>query len=479
MTKNAKTYLHSIICIVLMIGIGFLPTFGNVTPIGMKVLGVFIGMMYGWIFCGLIWPSFLGILVFGFSGLMGVSEAFSSGFGNSTVVMILVCFVFASVLEYFKVGDALAGKVFSMKFMVGRPWLMIYILLASACIIAGLSNTFLVFFIYCDVVIKIAEKCGYEKGSSFVSFMIGAILFAASMGAILFPFKATALMYMGFLTNTIDVTIGFAEYFAWMFVLQLASLLVILLTARFIFRLDVSPLKDGDHFAEYRGSKLSSYQKFGLVITVIFILAMILPSFMPTTWWITQFLNQLGLLGVISIILVLVAIIQTQKGESLGNLREFSKDGVNWDVTWLLVATMPVASAITAEECGITSTVVQTITPVLQNMSPIVFICILVVILGLLTQVMHNLVIGALFIPLGATLLMNMGGNPIVLMLGIMLAITPALGTPAGAAQSPLFHGHPWVSKKYGYMWGFTFAIVLLLVICVIGVPLGQVLFQL
>ena len=477
MTKNAKTYMHAIICIVLMIGIGFLPTFGNVTPVGMKVLGVFIGMMYGWIFCGLIWPSFFGILVFGFSGLMGISEVFSSGFGNSTVVMILVCFVFVSVLEQFKVGDALAGKVFSMKFMVGRPWLMIFVLLSSACIISGISNTFLVFFIYCDVVIKIAEKCGYEKGSSFITFMIGSILFVASMGSVLVPFQATALIYMGFLTSTIDLSIGFTSYFIWMLITQMVSIILLLLVAKFIFRLDVKPLKNGDHFAEFRGKKLTSMEKIGLLITLFFMLAMILPSFMPDSWWITQFLTQLGLLGVIAVIFVVLAILQTKDGKPLGDLREYSVRGVNWDVTWLLVATMPVAAAITAEECGITSTVVQSITPILQNMTPIVFICLLVVVLGILTQVMHNLVIGALFIPLGATLLINMGGNPIVLMLGIMLAITPALGTPAGAAQSPLFHGHPWVSKKYGYIWGFTFAVVLLLAICLVGVPLGQIMF--
>ena len=34
----------------LMFGIGYLPPFGNVTPMGMKVLGAFVGTLFGIIY---------------------------------------------------------------------------------------------------------------------------------------------------------------------------------------------------------------------------------------------------------------------------------------------------------------------------------------------------------------------------------------------------------------------------------------------
>ena len=60
-----------------MIIVGMLPPFGSVTVAGMKVLGAFLGMMYGWIFCGYIWPSLLGLLFFGFSDLGTVAGSFN------------------------------------------------------------------------------------------------------------------------------------------------------------------------------------------------------------------------------------------------------------------------------------------------------------------------------------------------------------------------------------------------------------------
>ena len=42
--------IHSLICVALMVGVGFLPPIGGITPYGMDILGVFLGSIYGWVF---------------------------------------------------------------------------------------------------------------------------------------------------------------------------------------------------------------------------------------------------------------------------------------------------------------------------------------------------------------------------------------------------------------------------------------------
>ena len=61
-TKNTWWYINSILVILLTIGIGYLPPFGQITPLGMKVLGVFIGVLYGWCTVSMLWPSVWGIV---------------------------------------------------------------------------------------------------------------------------------------------------------------------------------------------------------------------------------------------------------------------------------------------------------------------------------------------------------------------------------------------------------------------------------
>ena len=53
--KNSPMkYVHIAISILLMFGFGYLPAFSTVTPLGMKLLGVFIGVIYAYSTCEII-----------------------------------------------------------------------------------------------------------------------------------------------------------------------------------------------------------------------------------------------------------------------------------------------------------------------------------------------------------------------------------------------------------------------------------------
>ena len=52
--------------VIITFGIGALPPFGgDITPLGMDVLGVFLGVLYGWTFLGFFWTSCFGLLALG------------------------------------------------------------------------------------------------------------------------------------------------------------------------------------------------------------------------------------------------------------------------------------------------------------------------------------------------------------------------------------------------------------------------------
>ena len=47
-TKPFFFYLKVLLIFGSMFGIGMLPPFGQITPFGMKILGIFIGCIIGW-----------------------------------------------------------------------------------------------------------------------------------------------------------------------------------------------------------------------------------------------------------------------------------------------------------------------------------------------------------------------------------------------------------------------------------------------
>ena len=52
--KKMVSYIHIAIMLVITFGVGFLPPVGQITELGMKVLGCFLGIVYGWIFIDLL-----------------------------------------------------------------------------------------------------------------------------------------------------------------------------------------------------------------------------------------------------------------------------------------------------------------------------------------------------------------------------------------------------------------------------------------
>ena len=44
--KNTAYYINSAIGVAVMLFFGYLPTFSTVTPMGMKILGIYIGLLY-------------------------------------------------------------------------------------------------------------------------------------------------------------------------------------------------------------------------------------------------------------------------------------------------------------------------------------------------------------------------------------------------------------------------------------------------
>ena len=115
--KSSPIYIfHCVIFFLLTFGFGYLPAIEPITPLGMKTLGIFLGLLYGWSFVDMFWTSLIGLLATGLTGAMTVNTAISVGFGSNITQMVLFCAVFSAYLStvgfteylayWFKIGRA-------------------------------------------------------------------------------------------------------------------------------------------------------------------------------------------------------------------------------------------------------------------------------------------------------------------------------------------------------------------------------------
>lgn len=94
-----KIWLKVVIMLAIMLIIGNLQPFGQITPMGMKVLGVLCGTIFAWIAIDVLWPSLFGFIALGMTGYTGVLSGIASSMSNATVVMILFSATFAGLIS--------------------------------------------------------------------------------------------------------------------------------------------------------------------------------------------------------------------------------------------------------------------------------------------------------------------------------------------------------------------------------------------
>ena len=91
---GVKYCVNSAISLILMFGFGYLPPIGGITQLGMQILGIFLGMVYGWISVSIPWPSMAGLIALIQTGYMSSGDVIKASFGESNVVLMFFIFIF-------------------------------------------------------------------------------------------------------------------------------------------------------------------------------------------------------------------------------------------------------------------------------------------------------------------------------------------------------------------------------------------------
>ena len=159
MSKKMTGIIHFAVMVALYFIVSMLPPFGMVTPLGMKILGAFVAIVYGWIFMDLLFASVFGFLFLGLTGVFTPATAVSAGFSNQTVQTIIIIGAFAAGLNQLGLGELITNFMLSRKIIVGRPWLLVI----TFCIMGalfGLMNKglFGILLLYA-IVENIGKKC--------------------------------------------------------------------------------------------------------------------------------------------------------------------------------------------------------------------------------------------------------------------------------------------------------------------------------
>ena len=477
----SKAYIiNSIISVVLMISGWFLPTIGAITPMDMKVLGVFVGSVYAWCTVEFIWPSLLAMVILGFTGFNTIGGVFATAFSDSIVLGCLFTFIFIYTLDAAGLTKWLANWIITRKATIGRPWILTLAILYASVIVAGFINLYGGILMLWAIFYNIAGTFGFKKGDIYVPFMVTGMIAMSAMATMFLPFLPLVQIIFGVATKVVaGATIPFTPWLIMGLFCTVVFPILYCLVGKFIFRIDLSRMSAVDPREFVKVEKMDGELKFAVFTLVVFVAILVIAAAAPAGP-VKAFFNSFGVVGTAVVCLVLTCCRRSRKdGSKLTDFNKMAAKGLNWDIVIMFAATMPISAALESADCGILSTILGVLVPFFQSLGGFGFILVTFVVLWAVTQVVHNLVLLIAVMPTLAGVCAGLGIDPLMYIFLLSILLQAAMITPGASAQAALVFGQTdWLTSKDAVVTG-TVVCVLALVFIICCYPLATFVFGL
>ena len=155
---------------------------------------------------------------------------------------------------------------------------------------------------------------------------------------------------------------------------------------------------------------------------------------------------------------------------------DLARRGLNWELLALVAATCAVGVAMTHESTGVVGWITSLLLPVFDGVGTVLFLVCAFVLLALITQVAHNIILIITFVPLLASLALDLGMETSVALIitaGLTFVLMNALITPAASNRGAMIYGNDWIGKKWALVFGTAAVICSDVAVLLIGIPLG------
>lgn len=470
-----KEIIKKLIALLLMFCFRYIPPFGEITPLGMQVLGAFLGAVFGFVCIGITWTALTGALALGMTDAYAtLPDAFAAYYGSQTSLLMLGSLFMCALVIKLDLASVIVDAFTSLKIAKNKPFVMMFFLFLSSWIVGTMSFCMVAAVLMVELYRGMVKKCNVPAQHPTNSFFLVGVAVAALFGDLTFPFRPLAYTIMSAYASFSSAEISFT---AWVLTVTPSLLLVILLyvlAGKYIFRIDMSYFADTSVF--HLQAQTTKKQKQALFWLGIVMLLWFLPTFTAGgTSSFCAIINRLGL-GGITVVSMVVMMLWEVEGKPLLILEELSEH-FQWGVYFCVCFFVPLGSFLSSDTSGISATITSLVAPLLTGLSPIIFLIVAVIMACLFTNILNNLVVAMIFITLLYSVAPLLGGalNMPAATLSIMLGAYTACMTPAGNPTCAyLFTLTDLISFKNQLLMGAKACVVIVVFIICIFYPVAS-----
>ncbi len=487
--KKSKSYyvLHVAIGLTITFIFWVIPPLDPITPLGMRCLGSFLGMVYMWTAIGPLWPSLFGLFMLGISGfagdgVAGFNAVWLNAVGVNTVLLVLFAFVLFGALD--EVGDTkyIARWLLTRKVYKGRPYVFMAIFYLTCFVLSALVQPIVSLIMLWPVALRITKMLDIKRGDRLWKFFFVGMFLVSTLAQPFFPFLGAQLIPISAFANMTQasgtaMTIPMVPYMALDVIMTVLIMAIYLLIMK-LTRVDVSKMKSIDPSMieeEMALPPMNVQQKAYLWMVPVYLLMILLPNFIKDNP-VSDFLNTLGTLGV-TVLFVIIFLAIKWHGKPLLNYQEVAYKQMNWGIFFMIAAAVYAANTLSDSSTGVTDWLVQVLNPILGNQPEMVFVAILFTVALVITNFANNAAMAVVLTPVVIAFSNQLGINPVPVEMGVILMVFVAMLTPAASPHAGMMWGRKDIySPKDIMSIGFPMCLITLVSYICIGYPLAKLL---
>lgn len=330
------------------------------------------------------------------------------------------------------------------------------------------------------IALSLMEELGIELCDKFWPYFFMGMFFVSTLGQPLFPFMGAQLIVVSAFQSMSGLLVPYGSYMALNIVMCFLLGATYLLILKFIIRPDVSKLKAVDTeriAAQNTLPPMNIQQKAFLYMLPVYIVLLLMPSFLPKTFPLVKTLMTLGPLGVTIVFVVFFSIIRFKSGPFL-DFKEVAYGQLSWGIYFMIAAAVYGANALSDDSTGVKAFLLDVLNPILGGRSEMAFVAIMFTVALIITNFANNAAMAVVLMPVILAFSEQMGIEPMPVAMGVGMMVFVAMLTPAASPHAGMMHGRKDIYSTGDIMRiGFPQCILALVYYIVIGYPLAKLLF--
>lgn len=470
-----------VVSVVIMFGSKFIPAPGGLTVGGFQTLTTMLGALILWLGIGVDWTNFVIILSLCLIPGLGVNAVSAGTLGNNTVFFVILCFIIASCLQKTGVTRRICIWFMTNRFSRKGPWNTLIMMYAAAFFIALFLPAVASVMVALPIFTGVLEELNFKKGGKDQlpqAVVLGTVV-SVSIGVAACPIShAQTIIGMTSYTAYTGGVMELGQYIMVGIPVGIVCLIATILLIRFLGKPDVSSLKGLDYDAlKGQLAPMSVAEKWAAGAYLLVILFWLIPGItkdiFPNAY--ATVLSKINNWYPPLVAIIALMFVNTKDGPVL-NFKQALRD-VPWSTCIFVGVIMFIGSLFSRADFGLTDWLSSIMEPVVQNMSPFIFIVIMIAVSVLATNVISNTVTVALVFAIAMPLVL--GGvfgdsiNPMALAALMTIGSNMAFATPPGGPPIALACDSGWLDSKLILKWGLAISVVCIVVI-VAALPLAN-----